>query len=117
MPCWWRVRALAALAAALAVSRGTTAEALVGMSAGDVARLAAPVAARGWIMRWLQTHRGLNGHGAEYLPWLALPGSRGRPRAIGWGLGRCLLLAGAPAWTLGRLLRGPRWPAHATAGS
>jgi hypothetical protein len=99
-PNVYRVRSLAALAAALAVPKGTTTTELCRMLPRDVRRLEVPKEGRRWLKRWFQ----IRAHWLDFIrdeatAWLALPPmSRGMPRMIGWGMTQTLHRAGAPAW-------------------
>jgi hypothetical protein len=106
-PSQWRVRALAALAVALAVPPSTTCGAFCEMLPGDLARLRWPRAGWRWVRLWLsiRSHRFTPVQDAA-TPWLAFgKESRGKPRQIGWAIEQALHRGGAPAWRLGALLR------------
>lgn len=109
-PNLWRVRALAAITVALAVSPGTTCRQLCAMRPRDLARLVLPPNGRRWVRRWLRIRRDwVPGADGELVSWLAIPpASNGTAQQIQWAVVQTLHRAGVPAWRLSALLRVPR---------
>lgn len=107
-PNVYRVRALAAIAVAMAAPKGTTTIGLCRMLPHEVRRLPIPTEGRRWLKRWFKIREHwLDRVRDEATPWLALPPmSRGMPRMIGWAMTQTLHRAKAPAWRARELLRG-----------
>lgn len=101
----WRLRALAAIAVALSVPRGSKVVALSGMLPAEVLGLDLAGLPRRWVVRWLSFRRRALGGVAEHESWLSYIGSRGRPRQVGWSVTCTLVRAGLPGWRINQLLR------------
>lgn len=107
----WRLRSLAVIGVALAVPVGMPTYALCELRETDVRSLRMPSAAWGWVERWLDLRRAMLGPAGDALSWLAIPGSRGMPRQVGWSITMAFTRAGLPGWRLGALVRA-EWPNH-----
>lgn len=107
----WRLRSLAAVGVALAVPRGMSSVAMCNLREHQVRALPMPPSAMHWVTRWLDLRGGMLGPSRGSLPWLAIPGSRGLPRQVGWSITMAFTRAGLPGWRLGALVRA-EWPQH-----